>query len=206
MKGSWEDREREKKERAARVDAMEKKRRIRNIVAGILVALAAIALVVSAQQGLFSGVDLRPERKAPDFTLTDSEGHEFSLRATDGQPRLLFFMTASDWCEPCKRETAGPLRDIEAVYGSNVTMLSIEMVPQDILNGHLNAFKDRYNVSWPHARDTAGVAQLYGVRFLSIVVILDQEGVVKFQRADPTFWQMANVIEDLGVKPERSVA
>ncbi|MGQ0535964.1 MAG: TlpA family protein disulfide reductase [Methanobacteriota archaeon] len=152
-----------------------------------------------AKAGVFGGAGGH-EEPAPDFKLLDSEGIEFHLAATHGTARVLFFMTSSDWCQPCKVMTRGPLRDIQAKYGSHVTILSIEMLPDDRSDEDLNAYEAQWGATWPHARDTDGVARLFEVRFLSTVVILDPGGIERFRGGDPPTDVMRRVLDEMGIE------
>lgn len=187
-------------EKAERLERREKRsHRLKAILGVLAVVGVAGVLVVAAQSGLLSGARIGGGSRAPDFTVVDSDGKAFHLRETDGTARVLFFMTSSDWCQPCKLLTRGPLREIHAKYGPNVTIVSLEMISNERSDADLNAYKTRYGATWAHARDTEGVAQRYGVASLSIVVVLDQEGRVKFKGADPPADTMSRVIEAMGI-------
>ncbi len=75
-------------------------------------ALAALAIIVTAGAGLFYRWQAEPQaqrgntepivnlstlvgKRAPSFTLSDSEGRRFSVEATSGRPYLLIFHMGS---------------------------------------------------------------------------------------------------------------
>lgn len=184
---------REERERARR--AQQRRRQTRTLAAIGLVALLVAGLayvVLNAQSG--------PGRSgtAPDFTLVDSDGNTFRLGQFRGTPVVLFFMTSSDWCQPCKVETRDHLRPLFDAFGSRIQILSLEMLPNDRSDTDLNAYKATYGSPWIYARDTAGVASAYGITALSVIVIVDQNGNVAFRQSDPSHDQMTQVLQGLG--------
>lgn len=182
--------------------AMERKRLLKNAAAGLAVVVAAVVLIAILQSGVLSGAGASQGKRGADFKAVDSEGNTFQLSNTDGTARVLFFMTTGEWCQPCKLMTRGPLREIQQKYGANVTIVSVEMIPDDQSDVDLNAYKARYNATWTFLRDTKGIADTYDVRFLSVVVILDLDGYIKFTGSDPPTGKMSEVIEAMGIRPQ----
>ncbi len=191
------ERQRRREERKQRARAVARKRTMK------LAAIIGVAVVLAAGLGyLFVngfGGSTSSGSPAPDFTLVDSDGNAFRLSQFRGRPVVLFFMTTGLWCEPCKKETRDHLRPLYDAYGSRIQIISIEMIPADQSNADLNAYKATYASPWIYARDTAGVASAYGITSLSIIVIVDQNGVIAFRLPDPTYNQMAQVLRNLGV-------
>ncbi len=169
--------------------------KILGIGALAVVLLAGLAYVISQSSGGSASIG----SVAPDFTLTDSNGNSFSMSQFNGRPVVLFFMTTSDWCQLCKIETRDGLVPLNSNFGSKIQIISIEMLPNDRSNADLNAYKTTYSSSWLYARDTSNVYPKYAVTSLSTVVIVDQQGVIRFRGADPTYDAMANLLRDLGV-------
>lgn len=185
--------ERERQERA-----VARKRQLR------LVAVAAVVALLAAGIGYLlvnSPGGSSPGSLAPNFTLVDSNGNTFSLSQFRGKPVVLFFMTTSDWCLPCKVETRDHLRPLDDTYGSRIQVISIEMLPQDRSDTDLNAYGATYSTPWIYARDTATprVSTLYGVTTLSTVIIVDLAGSIRFRQSDPPYSQMSDVLRSLGV-------
>ncbi len=168
-----------------------------------LAAIIGVAAVLAAGLGyLFVnsfGGSTSSGSPAPDFTLVDSDGSAFRLSQFRSRPVVLFFMTTSDWCQPCKVETRDHLRPLYDAYGARIQIISLEMLPADRSNTDLNAYKATYGSPWIYAQDTAGVASAYGVTALSTIVIVDQNGAIAFRQSDPTYDQMAHVLRNLGV-------
>ncbi len=168
-----------------------------------IVGIVAVALILVAGIGYLitqgSGGGAKIGGVAPDFTLVDSNGNTFSLSQFRAQPVILFFMTTSDWCQPCKIETKNNLVPLYSTFGSRIQIISIELLPQDRSNTDLNAYKATYQSTWIYARDTAKVGITYGIETLSTAAIVDQSGVVRFIGTDPSYDQMTSTLRDLGV-------
>lgn len=157
-------------------------------VLGVALVGAAAAMMLSPSPGEGK------KAGAPDFQVTDSEGNVVRLSGLAGKPVVLFFMTSSDWCAPCRAETKGPLNEANETYRDSVAMLSLEMV-QDRTDADLNVFKAETGAEWPHARDTQAIAQKYGVLALSTVVIVGPDQRIAWKGGDPSFETLAGVLE-----------
>lgn len=182
------------------------RKRANRIAPRVNLKLIALAIVggllvggIYAIANLPHGSNVPAGSPAPDFTLTDSTGRTFSLSDFRGRPVVLFFMTTSDWCVPCKVETRDGLRPLQDNFGQRVQIISIEVLPKDRSDADLNAYRAAYGSNWIYARDTAGVSQKYGVTALSTVIIVDQNGYIRFAGADPSYDQLASVVRSLGV-------
>jgi len=116
-------------------------------------------------------------KKAPEFTLTDTDGQEFNLSDYRGDVVVLDMMAT--WCGTCQmlaQDALVPLHDTQ-----KTTILSIgadRTETNSILRDH--AIENNY--SWRHAidTDTAQIEERYGVYPVPLVVIIDAEGIVTF--------------------------
>lgn len=187
---------REEQERAAREAARRRKVKLAAMT-GVLALLAAGLGYLALNN--FGSSSSNPGSLAPDFTLVDSDGRTFSLSQFRGRAVVLFFMTSSDWCQPCKIETRDHLAPLYNTYGSGIQIISIELLPNERSDADLNAYKATYGSPWIYARDTAGVGTAYGITALSTIVIVEQAGYIRFRGADPSYDQMVNVLRGLGL-------
>jgi len=184
---------RETKERVRREEA--RRRQLRFVAAVGIVAFLAAGLAYLAANRLEAA---NPGSPAPDFSLVDSDGNLFTLSQFKGKPVVLFFMTTADWCQPCKVETRDHLRPLYDTYTGRIQIISIEML-LEYSDADLNAYKATYGTPWIYARDTEGVARLYGVTSLSTVFVIDSSGSIRFgPAADPSYSQLASVLQALG--------
>jgi len=116
-------------------------------------------------------------REAPEFTLTDTEGQEFSLSDYRGDVVVLDMMAT--WCGTCQmlaQDALVPLHETQ-----EVTILSIG-VDRTETNSMLRGHATENNYTWLHAidTDTAQVEERYGVYPVPLVVVVDAEGIVTF--------------------------
>jgi thiol-disulfide isomerase/thioredoxin len=116
---------------------------------------------------------------APDFALTDLDGITFRLSDFKGKVVVLDFMAT--WCGPCKQQIPH-LRTIWEKYRDGVIIISIDVdlsEPEDVLR----SYRQNYPyATWIWAKDTAEqrVAVAYGVRAIPTIVVIDQEGHIRF--------------------------
>lgn len=115
--------------------------------------------------------------KAPDFTLVDIEGNEFSL-ATQLDKVVLINFFAID-CSYCRLEMSH-LRNLYNEYSSDhFIIISISVSPWDT-NNDLGNFAQQYHMEWTVARDTDNVANEYGVSPIPHTIIVDAEGYKRY--------------------------
>jgi peroxiredoxin Q/BCP len=96
--------------------------------------------------------------KAPDFTLTDDQGKQVSLKQFSDQPVVLYFYPKDD-TPGCTKEACGfrDLRDELAELGAVVLGIS-----GDTVASH-QKFREKYKLNFPLLADEGfRVSQLYG--------------------------------------------
>ena len=114
------------------------------------------------------------KEKAPNFTLVDINGEQFSLSDHLGKVVLLDFFTT--WCGPCIIEIEH-LKGLYDEYSSDqLVILSISVDPYTDTVQTLQNFAQQNEMTWTVARDTANVAYRYGVSPIPHLVIVDAEG------------------------------
>jgi cytochrome oxidase Cu insertion factor (SCO1/SenC/PrrC family) len=118
--------------------------------------------------------------EAPDFSLIDLDGKNFTLSEMRGKVVLLDFMAT--WCGPCQ----AAMPDLVKLYeerGDEVVMISISIDPSFDTDEVLSSWRDQWGANWIHARDLADppVGQLYFVRAIPTYVIIDQFGNIQYR-------------------------
>lgn len=114
-------------------------------------------------------------KKAPDFTLTDTDGNTFNVSDFRGRVVVLDFMAT--WCTACKK-IMDDLREVHAAH-PDVVFISIDIDSTES-NQMLETFKQRYNATWRFALDTDGVSQKYGVVTIPKTVVINPSGEIAF--------------------------
>ena len=170
---------------------------------GLTSIFAAIVILVllflylnptpATEDGLEPGSGPGPEPKvtigtdigqqAPDFTLTDTEGTQFSLSSYRGAVVILDFMAT--WCGPCVTEL-DHLKDLQKKYGANtVRILSIDVDDRET-SAQLAEFKSDHGCSWQFAPYGGQAGGTYGASSIPTLYIIDQKGIVQFKSAGVT--------------------
>jgi peroxiredoxin len=114
------------------------------------------------------------KEKAPNFTLVDINGEQFSLSEHLGKVVLLDFFAT--WCGPCISEIEH-LKGLHNEYSPNqFVILSISVDPSTDTVQTLQSFAQQNEMTWTVARDTTNVASKYDVSPIPHLVIVDAEG------------------------------
>jgi len=143
---------------------------------GIIFVVALIALIVIVTYSMS-----RKTGNASSFTLTDTDGNNFSLLDFRGKVVVLDLMAT--WCGPCVQEIPH-LKEVQQHYGDNVVILSIS-VGGDSEQG-LRDFKADQGATWRFAIDTDNVATKYDVLYIPTLVIIDKNGDIQFTHVGTT--------------------
>ena len=135
---------------------------------------------VSNGEFLDAQADVRPDRtaaqlgyRAPDFTLSDFEGHDVSLRSFRGTPVLLNFW--GTWCAPCRAEMPA-LQSFHERYGDRVAIVGINW---DHEISEARDFLDRLGITYTNLIDRQGKLFVqYGLTALPTSFWIDERGVI----------------------------
>jgi peroxiredoxin len=133
----------------------------------------------SGPSGLVEG--LAVGNLAPDFTLTELDGPQFTLSQFRGKPVVLNFMAA--WCTTCIPEA----KNTKAVFGEysskGVVFITVDFDPYTDTASALRQYRADYGGGPGHIfafdNPEEGVALRYGATFGSTWII-DQSGVIVF--------------------------
>jgi cytochrome c-type biogenesis protein len=148
------------------------------IILGITLGLILTSLISGCLDGENgeNGEELEP---APDFTLTSIDNDMFNLSDFEGKVVVLDFMYVA--CQYCDDEMEH-LKEIYSNYGSNqVVIITIDIFEGDT-EEELRTFKNQYGDDWIYALDTDNVKTKYGVDPVPMIVIVDKEGNIAFQK------------------------
>jgi len=120
---------------------------------------------------------------APDFTLMDIDGNEFSLGDFLGKVVILDFFGSR--CGPCLEEMSH-LKVVYEEFGEDVlAIMSIGVSFGDTVE-RLKQIREGYGINWTLAVDTAGVADKYNVVAVPTLVIIDPEGYKRYRHVGLT--------------------
>lgn len=158
----------------------------------IVVLATAVTAIATIAAGLFlpsvlwspPGEGGHTALKATDFLLVDLQGRAFRLSDFRGRIVIIDFMAT--WCGPCRLQIPH-LQEVRERYGDLVTIISISVDPVHDSNEVLKEYLKEYpHADWIWARDTINLKQIYGVVAIPTLVVIDQEGYVRFKHVGLT--------------------
>lgn len=154
-----------------------KKRRLvmRTII--LLVLCAAVVYTLYANFTKDNHQSVAVGSKAPDFVLTDLEGHKHRLSDYRGQGVFLNFW--GTWCPHCKQEMPYINNQYHQFRDKGVQVLAVDIQESPLA---VNEFASRYHLDFPIMIDTnKEVMTAYGIDPLPATFLIDKNGkVIKY--------------------------
>lgn len=170
---------------------MEKNERKKHPVLKTILIVLAVAIAAGVTAGYFrlkksynrymsentAGQSSIVGSEAPDFTLTTTDGEEFTLSEVLSEKDAAVLNIFATWCDPCEREFPY-FEAIYQEYGDSIAMLSVS---DDRLDSEedIAAYKSGHGLSFPmaYSRDALSFIPRIGV---PTTVIVDREGKIMF--------------------------
>ncbi len=110
---------------------------------------------------------------APDFTLTNLDGHSVTLSRLAGKPTLINIWAT--WCPPCRRE----LPVLQAAYNQHRQEVNFIMVSSRESRETVENFARQQDLTFPIYLDPHGeVGTLYQIRGVPTSFFVDAEGAI----------------------------
>ncbi len=146
-----------------------------------LIALMVPLVPVFAAHVILAAGFFKVGEKAPAFTLTSIAGDSVSLESYKGKVVVLGLFHI---CEPCMMQGTNLQKVYEGVQGKNVAVIGVNSAgngKKDV-GEFLSAFPVK--VTYPYLLDPGKVTdKLYGGgKFIPNVYVIDQNGVIRWQR------------------------
>ncbi len=141
----------------------------------VFYSIVATAVLVVVILGIYL-ISLRGGDDAPDFTVTDINGNEFTLSDQRGKVVLIDFMAT--WCPPCN-DVMPELVEVYGEHGTDIVMISVD-VDRTESNSDLRSFRNGHGAQWTFARDTDDLQLKYNVESIPKLVIIDAQGDVVY--------------------------
>ena len=150
---------------------------MKRLLMNCAISFIALALVTAVSAKSFFKVG----EKAPSFTLTSLNGEAVSLDSAKGKVIVLGLFHI---CEPCMMQGTNLQKVYEATRGKNVAVIGVNSSgdSKKAVSEFLSQFPVK--VSYPYLIDPNKTTdKLYGGgRFIPNVYIIDQNGVIQWQR------------------------
>ena len=119
------------------------------------------------------------ENFAPDFSFTSSEGEHITLEDLRGKVVLLDFW--GTWCPPCV-ESVPELRNLHKRYSKEGSPFVLIGISSDGDENEWKEFTEKNKMIWPQYLDRdRRIQRAFGVRAFPTYIVIDHEGVVRFQ-------------------------
>ncbi len=145
------------------------------------VALGALLLPLWCVPLLFAAGFFKIGEKAPNFTLTSITGDTVSLEDLKGKVVVLGLFHI---CDPCMMQGTNLQKVYEATQGKNVAVVGVNSAgnSKKDVGEFLSAFPVK--VTYPYLLDPGKVTdKLYGGgKFIPNVYVIDQNGIIRWQR------------------------
>ncbi|HEU4684144.1 MAG TPA: TlpA disulfide reductase family protein [Nitrospira sp.] len=146
-----------------------------------LMLMSALISPIIAVQLVWAAGFFKVGEKAPNFTLNAITGETVSLDAFKGKVVVLGLFHI---CDPCMTQGTNLQKVFEATAGKNVAVIGVNSSgnSKKDVGEFLSAFPVK--VSYPYLLDPGKVTdKLYGGgKFIPNVYVIDQEGVIRWQR------------------------
>lgn len=118
---------------------------------------------------------------APDFTLSDVNGVDFSL--SDYREKVVILDFFATWCSPCVVQIPR-LKSLSGEFGEDLVIISVSS-PSNTID-ELQDFSQEHEMDWIVARDASGVFDKYDIQNIPTLVIVDQEGYIRHRHVGLT--------------------
>ena len=142
------------------------------------------------------------ENYAPDFTIITSDGEHIALDDLAGKVVVLDFW--GTWCPPCV-DSIPELRSLHKRYSKEPSFVLIG-ISSDSDEDAWREFTGKNKMIWPQYLDRdRRVQRAFGVRAFPTYVVIDHEGIVRFQSVG-TSWQRSANLDDAIRKQVKIVA
>ena len=145
------------------------------------------ALLLLLTSALLVGVSpVVAKTEAPDFTLTEIYGTEFSLSDYRGKVVLIDLFRIQPSCPPCIYAIPH-LKGVYNEYSQNdLVMMSISVSSIDTAETLRNDFVEEYDIPWIVACGGTQIASKYSVSAVPTLVIVEAEGYVRYRHEGVT--------------------
>ena len=151
--------------------------------------------VETAERFRASGFQVwQPETAAPEFTLSDLEGRDVSLK--DYRGKIVFLNFWATWCPPCRNEMPSMEKLYRQLDGSAFAMVAVDLQES---SEQVRRFVEAAGFSFTVLLDTSGrTGASYQVSGIPTTYIIDKEGNVLAHTVGGREWYTPDMISLFG--------
>lgn len=150
---------------------------IKRILASFMMLIMFLTALPAAHAAPFYQLGDR----VADFTITTWDGQTISLYDLLEEKDVVLINVWATWCGPCRQEIPAMQAAYEQ-YGDSVGIIAIDAESRDT-DEAIAAFAGSTGMTFPAARDTAGIAYSFGVTAFPTNIIIDRFGTVCYIQA-----------------------
>ncbi|WP_455389142.1 peroxiredoxin family protein [Petrachloros mirabilis] len=147
----------------------------------IALILGVLIFPLLAAHFVFAAGFFKVGEKAPSFSLNAITGDAVSLDAYKGKVIVLGLFHI---CDPCMMQGTNLQKVFDATKGKNVVVIGVNSAgdPKKDVGEFLSAFPVK--ITYPYLLDPAKITdKLYGGgKFIPNVYVIDQQGIIRWQR------------------------
>ena len=144
-----------------------------------LLALAGLLLAAPLE-----AQKVRPGVAAPEIELAKLQGGKLKLSSLRGHPVVVTFW--GTWCPPCRDEFPELVAAHRKYRDAGLEIVAVNQRDQELSTKDVQAFADRYGVTFPVLLDSRGRSrrsfQLFG---LPTTVFIDRSGTIQVVHTGP---------------------
>lgn len=144
------------------------------------IALAALAIVVTAISLTFAFANLAAKTKAPDFTLPTVAGKTFTLsNSFQPTPHVVVLDIWATWCPPCRAEIPHLIALANKFKTQDVSIVGVAL-DQDKTS--VSSFVNQQKVNYTVALDPGAnkLGNLYKVGGIPATYVIDKKGIIRY--------------------------
>ena len=148
------------------------------LFAAILLALALMCSAALAELELDLGSTEFLGQPLEDFIVDTIDGKGFTLSETLKDHDMVYIVLWATWCENCD-ESFAQLQQAWEKYGDRVAVLALSVEEEDT-DEALKSYAEARGLTFAIGRDTAGLAEAFGLYSVPYIAVVDRFGCVAY--------------------------
>lgn len=133
-------------------------------------------------------------QKARDFSITDEQGNQHTLKQLMGSNQYLLLDFWASWCVPCRKEIPNVKRQYELYKDKGLQVVSISI---DRNEAAWRKALNEEKLSWPNFLDRGEVAKIYNVKAIPAMFLIKSDGTIVATGEDARGTKLASRLAEL---------
>lgn len=151
-------------------------KRVIRLICVLAALLLALSVLPAGAQSVSPGYALGS--RMADFSVTTYDGRQISLIETLKEKDMVLINIFASWCGPCGMEFPF-MEEAYQQFKEDVEIIAVSCEPTDT-DAVLADYAAGKGLTFPVARDTANLAQLFGASSILVSAVVDRFGTVCF--------------------------